>query len=370
MSDSSLRQRTSWLWLSLLSFSVILGWITYETRWFYPEMRRYFGDAGTLMGQQLASRSRHHLQSALADLAQHAEDDVLSLENSINQLNMAWGFLNIAVYRDGYACTQPSLEQMDQFIERLTSPPPPSAQESLNTLLPILECLTEIEQGQWDKRSALAMEVAERVSLHQRMLLWGALVLYLMGIGFWWMHEQQRKAYHRNLRDTLRWKRQALHDPLTGALNRRALDTDLNLHFERKASGNYSFVLLMCDIDFFKPYNDSLGHAEGDKALQQVVAAIRNILRQEDRIYRYGGEELAVILTGAEAEEGVEIAFRALEAVEQLRIPNPGSPSTYLTISIGVSCAGINTPNADALIRDADRKLYQAKHNGRNCLST
>ena len=364
-----LHLRTRWLWLSLLSFSVIVAWISYETRWFYPEMQRYFGDSGTLMGQQLASRSRHHLQAALSDLSDITEEND-SLANALANLDIAWGFINIAIYKERYACTEPSLERLDQFIERIETAPPPTAQESLNELLPVLKCTTEIEQGQWDTRSAVAMEVAERINFHQRMLLGGAVVFYLMGIGFWWLHERQRKVLNQNLRDKLRWKKQALHDPLTGALNRRALDADLNLHFERMASEDYSFVMLMCDIDYFKPYNDTLGHAEGDKALQRVVTAIKDVLRQEDRIYRYGGEELAVLLTGATSDEGVEIAFRALEAVEQLHIANPGSPSTYLTISIGISCANAGTSSPDTLIRDADKKLYQAKHNGRNCLAT
>ncbi|KGK43079.1 hypothetical protein LH51_03020 [Nitrincola sp. A-D6] len=362
-------KRSGWLWLSLLSFSVILAWITYETRWVYPEMQRYFGDTGTLMGQQLASRGRHHLQDALAELTDtNAESD--SLARALSNLDIAWGFINIAIYKERYSCTDPSLERLDRFIERIDLSPPPSAQESLTELLPVLQCATEIEQGQWDTRSAVAMEVAKRINFHQHMLLGGVVVLYLLGIGFWWLHEQQRQAFNQNLRDKLRWKNQALHDPLTGALNRRALDADLNLHFERMATEDYSFVMLMCDIDYFKPYNDTLGHAEGDKALQRVVVAIKDALRQEDRIYRYGGEELAVLLTGATRDEGVEIAFRALEAVEQLHIANPGSPSTYLTISIGISCANAGTSSPDALIRDADKKLYQAKHNGRNCLAT
>lgn len=369
MIGNLLRSRTRWLWLSLLSFSIILAWITYETRWFYPEMQRYFGDSGTLMGQQLASRSRHHLQAALSDLA-ITKDSADALANAKSNLDIAWGFINIAVYKEHYPCTSPSLDRLDRFIARIDTASPPTAQESLLELLPVLQCATEIEQGQWDTRSAVAMEVAERINFHQRMLLGGAAILYLMGIGFWWLHEQQRMAFNQNLRDKLRWKKQALHDPLTGALNRRALDADLNLHFERMASEDYSFVMLMCDIDYFKPYNDTLGHAEGDKALQRVVTAIKEVLRQEDRIYRYGGEELAVLLTGTTSDEGVEVAFRALEAVEQLHIANPGSPSTYLTISIGISCANAGTRNADALIRDADKKLYQAKHNGRNCLAT
>lgn len=373
MSQRLTKRPYHWLVLSLISFTVIVAWIIYETRWFYPEMQRYFGDAGTLVGQQLASRSRNHLQSALSELAyidQESADQEASSVSIITDLEMAWGFLNIAIYRETYPCTATSLTQIDAFIDSLATHPAPSPQESFVRLLPVLECVTEIEQRQWDKRSLLAVDVVERINVHQQILLGGTLILYFMGIIFWWFYEKQRKAFSVNLRDTVRWKRQALHDPLTGALNRRALDTDLNLHFERKATSDHSFALLMCDIDYFKCFNDSKGHAEGDKVLQRVVAALQNILRQEDHVYRYGGEELAIILSGAKADDGMDIGFRALEAVEQLKIPNPDSPSPYITISIGISTASAATYNADTLIRAADKKLYQAKHNGRNCIAT
>ena len=128
-----------------------------------------------------------------------------------------------------------------------------------------------------------------------------------------------------------------------------------------------TYCALMCDIDFFKQYNDSVGHLGGDMVLRDVAAALRGACREGDQVYRFGGEEFLIILYHCEIEGALERAehFRAI--VEQLAIPHLASPLGKVTISIGVSClAPGGHPSTQAWLINADNALYEAKDRGRN----
>ncbi len=127
--------------------------------------------------------------------------------------------------------------------------------------------------------------------------------------------------------------------------------------------------LIMCDIDFFKKYNDTYGHQKGDECLQRVAKAISEVVkRPADLVARYGGEELAIILPNTNLEGAIYIAKRIHQKIYNLYIPHQGAPIyKQLTMSLGVS-AIIPFPEATykSLIAAADRALYQAKEKGRN----
>lgn len=365
-----LRNRLGWLWLSFMSFSIVLIWVTYEVRWFYPEMQRYFGHAGTLAGQQLATRSRGYLQTTLEIMTQSDELTEERLRAARTNIDLAYGFLDIGLYRERYDCTRSALQTLDTFYLLLQPPTEARAQAvAVDHLLPVIQCATVIEIGQWDRRSQVAMEMVESIEQHQRLFLWGTLLFYLTGIAFWWMHEKQRRAYLQNISEKMDWMQRALEDPLTGAHNRRALDSDLLSNLAQHKRGAKAFSLIMCDIDYFKAFNDALGHAEGDEALRQVVNAVAGTLRASDRIYRYGGEELAIILPATNSHEATDVALRAIEAVEKLQIEHPESPYGVLTISAGLATVSSTVRDADSLIRLADERLYDAKSSGRNRLA-
>ncbi|WP_151705308.1 GGDEF domain-containing protein [Nitrincola alkalilacustris] len=351
-----------------MSFSIVLIWVTYEVRWFYPEMQRYFGDAGTLAGQQLATRSRTYIQNSLEALGKEPLTEE-TLKQVKTNLDLAYGFLDIGLYRERYECTESSLALLDDFDLLFNKPDPPDSTTSLAYLLPVIQCATVIEIGQWNRRSVVAMDMVESIDWHQRVFLWGTILFYVIGIGFWWMHEKQRRAFMQSIKDKLKWMQQALEDPLTGAHNRRALDSDLLSHLAQFKRGARPFSLVMCDIDYFKSYNDAFGHADGDEALKKVVSAMTKTLRASDRIYRYGGEELAIILPDTEGKEAMDVAMRAIEAVEALDITNPDSPYGKLTISAGLASAAAEIEESDTLIRLADEKLYEAKSTGKNRLA-
>jgi diguanylate cyclase (GGDEF)-like protein len=158
-------------------------------------------------------------------------------------------------------------------------------------------------------------------------------------------------------------------DPLTGIGNRRAMHESLEEIHEiaRRFGAPYSVVML--DIDHFKAYNDLCGHPRGDEVLRGVAEALRGGLRQVDQLYRYGGEELLVVLpqTGLEGALGAAERFRA--RVESRAIPHPGSPHRSVTVSAGVASVFGERGLArewSQVVDLADQALYRAKQAGRN----
>ncbi len=156
-----------------------------------------------------------------------------------------------------------------------------------------------------------------------------------------------------------------LEDPLLGIGNRRAMEVELtHLRSEALRYGK-SLSIALFDIDFFKMYNDRYGHEAGDNALRQVAQTIKKTIRGGDRVFRYGGEEILVLMPETIEEVAENCAQRIRQAVEQLAIDHKDSPTKRLTISGGVA----TNHNSDTqLIKRADQALYQAKHSGRNCI--
>lgn len=160
------------------------------------------------------------------------------------------------------------------------------------------------------------------------------------------------------------YSRMSLMDSLTGIANRRALDMRLADLTELRQTVS----LIMLDVDLFKIYNDTLGHQEGDACLYRVAQAMRDCLRGGDReIFRYGGEEFAVVLEEVPPEHALHVAERLRQTVEHLGIPHPGSPAGHVTVSLGVAAVEELTPETlPRLLETADSALYSAKEHGRN----
>ena len=175
--------------------------------------------------------------------------------------------------------------------------------------------------------------------------------------------EEQLEAANRHLRI------QALQDPLTGIANRRRFDEMLGVEFRRAHRLAEPLSILMIDIDHFKAFNDTYGHPAGDACLRTVAARIDQQLRRPgDMLGRYGGEEFACILPGAEAVGALQLAESIRHAVVQLGITHAASPTGVLTVSIGL--VTLDPPGGSdgpaMYMEAADGALYQAKHNGRN----
>jgi diguanylate cyclase (GGDEF)-like protein len=163
-------------------------------------------------------------------------------------------------------------------------------------------------------------------------------------------------------------------DGLTQIANRRRFDEYLSQEWRRHIRMQQPLSLLICDVDHFKLYNDRQGHQAGDECLKNVAKALNRCYRVGDLVARYGGEEFAMVLPQTNRVGAVQVAERVRAAVAAAALPHPASPvCDRVTVSIGVAC--ITPPphapaDARALIEQADRQLYQAKHLGRNQVSS
>jgi diguanylate cyclase (GGDEF)-like protein len=156
-------------------------------------------------------------------------------------------------------------------------------------------------------------------------------------------------------------------DGLTGLLNKRYFMSELAEMIVRAEREARQLSVFIFDIDHFKNYNDTNGHLEGDRVLRQVAALFRKQVRPADRCCRYGGEEFVVAMPDTEANEAMLVAERIRTAIEGFAFDNEAKqPSGKLTISGGVATAPADGTSVRELTGNADKALYQSKHQGRN----
>ncbi|MBX3699155.1 MAG: GGDEF domain-containing protein [Dokdonella sp.] len=157
-------------------------------------------------------------------------------------------------------------------------------------------------------------------------------------------------------------QRQSRTDTLTRVPNRRHFDEVASGEFERARRNNGSMALLVVDIDHFKQFNDRYGHSRGDEVLRQVAEKLSNGVRRGDHACRYGGEEFALVLPGADGTAAADVAESLRSLVE-----SSAQPDAPITVSIGVATSRDREfANVDELFQAADRALYRAKDLGRN----
>lgn len=162
-------------------------------------------------------------------------------------------------------------------------------------------------------------------------------------------------------------------DGLTGLANRRRLDQFLDMEWRRGARSALPLSMIMMDIDFFKQYNDTYGHAAGDDCLRRVAMAIGSaVLRPSDLLARYGGEEFTCVLPDTLLDGALTVAEHIQDQVRRLALPHGGSAvAPHVTLSMGVATVLPDLETSiEALILAADGLLYQAKREGRNGIRT
>ncbi len=182
---------------------------------------------------------------------------------------------------------------------------------------------------------------------------------------------QQSELYHQLQQANQELQRLACSDGLTQVANRRCFDDTLNTQWQWLAREQGSLSLILCDVDYFKLYNDTHGHLAGDDALRQVAKAISQTVKHPaDLVARYGGEEFAVILPNTDIQGAIAVARDIQINLSALQMPHPHSQvSEFITLSLGVATITPHSQLSPAtLLAAADQGLYQAKAQGRNCV--
>lgn len=181
----------------------------------------------------------------------------------------------------------------------------------------------------------------------------------------------QQSQFYEQLKEANQQLRQlATRDGLTLLSNRRHFNEYLEREWRQMERDRTPLSLILCDIDFFKPYNDTYGHQAGDDSLKQVAVAIQKASQRPlDFVARYGGEEFAVILPNTDADGAIYVGETIREAVKALQVPHQASPTCgYITLSVGIATVmpGVES-SVETLIQEADRALYRGKDKGRDC---
>lgn len=173
--------------------------------------------------------------------------------------------------------------------------------------------------------------------------------------------EEQLTVISQQLDETLKI---STTDPLTRVYNRKALLDDVEAVLAAGTNRDLSTILIILDADNFKNLNDTHGHVAGDKILHFLAQSFKSVLRTNDRVYRYGGEEFIVVLTRCENAPGLAVAEKLRAKVEQSRIIY-GGETIRLTVSVGVTSHKAGD-TFESFIARADDALYEAKRTGKN----
>jgi diguanylate cyclase (GGDEF)-like protein len=159
--------------------------------------------------------------------------------------------------------------------------------------------------------------------------------------------------------------RQAYSDTLTGLPNRRALDERLEQEVQSARRNNYSFAVVMMDLDGFKNVNDNYGHSTGDEVLRLVFSQMARGVRNTDFLARYGGDELTLILTQSDMHSARIVTDKIIEGMKKLKFTLPDKKKLKMGISGGIAIYPVHARNGSDLLRAADAALYQAKKHNR-----
>ena len=164
-------------------------------------------------------------------------------------------------------------------------------------------------------------------------------------------------------------KELSLKDCLMNIGNRRSMKNDLEHIHSTSLRYRRPYALVLFDIDYFKAFNDTYGHQAGDKALQNISDYLKTMIRKADRLYRYGGEEILLLLPETDRQGAVQLANRIVEQLFARGIEHKKSPFQKLTISGGIGCKSPEDGEIrlwQDVVSEADKALYMAKSSGRN----
>ncbi|HEX7050383.1 MAG TPA: GGDEF domain-containing protein [Longimicrobiales bacterium] len=217
--------------------------------------------------------------------------------------------------------------------------------------------------------TAVALRMVQGVALMPAFEVATVLMFVVMGLYTGVVYERLRRERREMIELRRRLARLALTDSLTGLPNRRRFEEILRSELERLKRYGGNCALAMIDVDYFKNYNDVLGHLAGDTVLRELATLMRGQLRLSDVLARYGGEEFALVMVNTPKDEAYQTIDRLRRAVSQH--PFRGAhvqPGNHITISAGVATAPPDGETYEELVQRADSALYAAKRRGRNCV--
>ena len=190
-------------------------------------------------------------------------------------------------------------------------------------------------------------------------------------IGFMFDISERKKTEEKLLSLQKELEALSFKDGLTGVANRRMFDSILEVEWANARRNNQPLSMIMLDIDYFKQYNDHYGHVQGDACLKRVGQALSSAAtRSRDFFARFGGEEFVLVLPETDEKSAAKIAERCRSLIFKEQIPHAASQvSQVLTVSVGVgTIVPSHKDESIAFIEEVDRRLYQAKQSGRNCI--
>ncbi|HWE87337.1 MAG TPA: diguanylate cyclase [Terracidiphilus sp.] len=164
----------------------------------------------------------------------------------------------------------------------------------------------------------------------------------------------------------IKLENQSIRDALTGLFNRHFMQLSLERELSRAARKKQALAVLMLDVDHFKQFNDTYGHAAGDAVLKAIAKSVQAAIREEDVACRYGGEEFTILLPDVTPAAAYERADALLQAIAHLHVGFGVQTFTDLTASIGIALHPDDGSTAEMLLRRADKALYHSKRQGRN----
>jgi diguanylate cyclase (GGDEF)-like protein/PAS domain S-box-containing protein len=177
---------------------------------------------------------------------------------------------------------------------------------------------------------------------------------------------ERKQALDALLKNQALLREQSVRDHLTGLFNRRYMEETLERELLRASRKGLSLGIMMLDVDHFKRFNDTWGHAAGDEILRELGNLLLGQVRGEDIASRYGGDEFIIVLPDASREVTRERANRLCEHTRRLKIHFKGQTFEMISFSVGVAAFPENGTTSAEILKAADTALYRAKHEGRN----
>ena len=351
----------SFIGLAVLSFAAATALIYTNNQRIDDETRAYFDTQRGLYGELLVDRSRRYLVMAMDKIV----NSKAPIAKPPEELELAYAFLNVGEYTSRFDCVPDSLAKMDTAREALLIKSIPNDQ-IVGLLFRVLECQQSVAASKQSDKRKLATEILQSSEDGRTDSTALIIASYLVALFLWLLQINHRRKIQLANTEKQAWEKRALTDPLTGTLNRAALNEYLNAYLEGEDRVRRPISLLMYDIDYFKSYNDKFGHVQGDQALIQVTGAIQHALRADDKQFRYGGEEFVVVTEMTDATQLAALAERMLNAVRSLELAHPSGNQGIVTISLGVYVANDQPYEISELVDAVDKTLYQAKTQGRN----